>query len=154
MNYLENFYLITINVKNSFWVCVFTALQDYSSVSNQVGEAKWKWKIFENKNNYLTLGRQNVTFLNVQCNPHGVRKCPATAMGVSVKNHITRKPVFMGFRPGKANRPAQFRKLARVLKSIDVKLSEERTSKTLIRLCGCAGWSASLFFVRIEQCFY
>ena len=50
------------------------------------------------------------------------------------------------------NRPAQPQKLARVLKfwlknlEINVILSKQRTTKTLMRLCGCAGWSAPLMF--------
>ena len=46
------------------------------------------------------------------------------------------------------NQPAQPQKLARVLKfrSRDIILSKQRTTKALIRLRGCAGWSAPLLF--------
>ena len=48
------------------------------------------------------------------------------------------------------NWPVQPQKLARVLKfwlkSRDIILRKQRTTKALIRLCGCAGWSASLLF--------
>ena len=49
------------------------------------------------------------------------------------------------------NWPAQPQKLATVFKilaieSSDIMLSKQRTTKALIRLCGCAGWSASLLF--------
>ena len=52
-----------------------------------------------------------------------------------------------GFRPGKTlNRPAQLQSLARGLKTRGIILSRQRTTKALIRLCRCAGWSAPLLF--------
>ena len=49
-----------------------------------------------------------------------------------------------------SNRPAQPQKLARVLKfrlyNLDIILSKQRKTKALIRLRGCAGWSALLLF--------
>ena len=48
-----------------------------------------------------------------------------------------------------SNWPAQPQKLARFLKfrlSKDIILSKQRTTKALIRLRGCAGWSAPLLF--------
>ena len=49
-----------------------------------------------------------------------------------------------------SNRPAQLQKLAWGLKfwlhKLDITLSRQRTTKALIRLRGCAGWSAPLLF--------
>ena len=48
-----------------------------------------------------------------------------------------------------SNWPAQLQKLARILKFWlyrDIILSKQRTTKALIRLRGCAGWSAPLLF--------
>ena len=50
-----------------------------------------------------------------------------------------------------SNQPAQLQRLARVwtffyIASIDILLSRKRTTKTLIRLGGCADWSAALLF--------
>ena len=61
-------------------------------------------------------------------------------------SHIMRKCVFGHFRPGKFQTSLQ--KLARTLDraSIHIKLSKQRTTKVLIRLRGCAGWSAPLLF--------
>ena len=48
------------------------------------------------------------------------------------------------------NRPAQPQKLASLeisaIESRDIILSKQRTTKVLISMCGCAGWSAPLLF--------
>ena len=45
-----------------------------------------------------------------------------------------------------SNQPAQLQRLARKLASLSIILSRERTTKALIRLRGCVGWSAPLIF--------
>ena len=55
---------------------------------------------------------------------------------------------------GDSNQYPQLQRLARLLKLrlkqvyIDMKLSSKRITKALVSLCGCAGWSASLLFVK------
>ena len=61
------------------------------------------------------------------------------------------KTCLRGFATQDSNRPAQLQSLARVLKfwiykSISIILFRQRTTKALIRLRECAGWSASLLF--------
>ena len=58
-------------------------------------------------------------------------------------SHVTRKPVFLDFRPGKAQ-PSQLVLEILDLASIGIMLSRQRTAKLLIRLI-CA------FVVRIWQ---
>ena len=47
-----------------------------------------------------------------------------------------------------SNQPTQLQRLARILRgaSLSIILSWELTTKPLIRLCGCVGWSAPLMF--------
>ena len=66
------------------------------------------------------------------------------------------KPVFSGF-PTKrdSDQSPKLQRLARKLKilltaSLDMKLYKKRITKALIRLCGCAGWSAPLLFPNPE----
>ena len=61
------------------------------------------------------------------------------------RSHLMRKPVF-----GVCDQPAQLQRLASLktsdIASIDTILSKQRTTKVLIRLRECAGWSAPLLF--------
>ena len=68
-------------------------------------------------------------------------------------SHATTKHVFGSFRPGQTqtgSHMVQPLKLACLeiwaIKSRDIKLSKQRTTKALIRLCSCTGWSAPLLF--------
>ena len=64
-------------------------------------------------------------------------------------SHVTRKPVVcnqvrlnMAYSATKASKSLEIL----VITSINIILSKQRTTKTLSRLCGCGGWSASLLF--------
>ena len=69
---------------------------------------------------------------------------------------ITRKIVLGGLRPGKTQTvsEASYSLESLDLVSRDIILSKQRMTKTLIRLRGCAGWSASLLLAySIKQIF-
>ena len=65
--------------------------------------------------------------------------------------HLRRKPVFVGCDQVDSNWPAELQRIASLeildLAGIYVLLSQQWTTKGLIRLCGCAGWSVPLLFV-------
>ena len=64
---------------------------------------------------------------------------------------VTKKPVFgvcdqLRFKPAcSATETSQGLEILDIA-SIDIVLSKQQTTKALIRLCGCAGWSAPLLF--------
>ena len=75
--------------------------------------------------------------------------CPSSQMTGCLYLSLVTWTCLWGFRPGETQT-----ELARVLNfwiynvaSIGIILSIERTTKALIRLCWCAGWSAPLLFI-------
>ena len=73
------------------------------------------------------------------------------ARGRHKMSHITRKCVFGFSTRLDSNWPAQLQRLVKRLEisaiaSTGIILSTQRTTKALIRLRGCAGWSAPLLF--------
>ena len=68
-------------------------------------------------------------------------------------SHVMRKSAF-GASDRVTRKPARLSLEISDLDSIAIILSRQRTRKALIRLCGCAGWSASLLFAYgIKQVF-
>ena len=70
---------------------------------------------------------------------------------------VVRKPVFRVSDKVSSNQCPQLQRLARKLKieislvaSLDMILSNKQITKALIRLCGCAGWSAPLLFANSQ----
>ena len=103
----------------------------------------------------------NIFSVCKQCNPdqmprsvaadldqHYVPRSTAALHGV---NFVTRKPVFGVCDQGRLKPPCAATEARQRLESSDIEvigiiLSGQRTTKALIRLRGCAGWSAPLLF--------
>ena len=67
----------------------------------------------------------------------------------------TTKPVFGVSKKRVSNRSSELQRLARILKfaqaSLNMLLSNKRLTKALIRLRGCAGWSAPVLFANLQR---
>ena len=70
-----------------------------------------------------------------------------TAVKTLNMSFLTRKPVFGSVRPGMLSYTNYSLNILDI-SSIGIILSRERITKMLIRLCGCAGRSASLLFAQ------
>ena len=112
---------------------------------------EWGMEIF--KGNHLAIPKQNMAItltsqVSILAATYSLTNQVIRGLHLSL---VMRKPVFGGLQPGKTqNRPAQLQRLASLdildLASICIIISKQRTTKALIRLRGCAVWSASLLF--------
>ena len=99
----------------------------------------------------IDYNRKSVDYSQISINQ--ARNCISRLIGEKVKymSLVMRKHVFGSFQPGQTQlarsaTEASMRLEILVTETRDITLSRQRTTKVLIRLRGCAGWSAPLLF--------
>ena len=144
------------------YICTFltrflTFLSEAQTIHNQ--GCPWLWRLVSTfwllywspGDNWFLAGDFNFDFIDLPWRGGDVLKRNAATLGEDHLSLITRKPVFGIFdyvrlKPASAATEASWRLEISDIETRGIILSEQWTTKALIRLRGCAGWSAPFLF--------